>query len=157
MAKVLSDVITRYTGQRHLPSTSKYSPSDSWTDDQVLKRTRAAPALPDAIFPGSDQPLIGHNVRDLCPDTVTKVGYAWHIATEAQALDFVQSTISIPVPKVCRCLNAGPVDAILLLEKIEGTRLDRLWPSFSPLQRFVTAFTLRGYILELRSLGQLPS
>jgi hypothetical protein len=41
------------------------------------------------IFPGCDQPLIGHNVHDLCPDTITKVGYAWHIAAEAQALDFV--------------------------------------------------------------------
>jgi hypothetical protein len=147
MAKVLSDIITRYTSQRHLPTTSpkvcgcsdraadccshcsiseQCSPSDSWTDDQVLERTRTAPALPDAIFPGCDQPLIGHKVRDLCPDTVAKVGDAWHIATQAQALDFVRSTTSIPVPKVRRCFNAGPVDAILLLEKIEGTRLDRL-------------------------------
>ena len=71
-----------------------------------------------------------------------------------RALDFVLSSTSIPVPKVCRCLNARPVDTILLLEKIGGMCVDRLWPLFSLLQRFVKAFTLHGYILELhRSLA----
>jgi hypothetical protein len=42
------------------------------------------------------------------------------------------------------------IEGLILMEKIEGTRLDILWPSFSPLQRFLTAWTLRGYILELR-------
>jgi aminoglycoside phosphotransferase (APT) family kinase protein len=44
----------------------------------------------------------------------------------------------------------GGMQQLILMERIEGTRLDKLWPSFSPLQRFLTAWTLRGYILELR-------
>jgi aminoglycoside phosphotransferase (APT) family kinase protein len=96
--------------------------------------------------PGSEH--VSYGILELCPDTVVKARYCYG-ETEARALNFVRSNTSIPVPKVRRYMGGG-MKELILMERIEGTRLDKLWPSFSPLQRFLTAWTLRGYILELR-------
>jgi Phosphotransferase enzyme family len=129
------------------------SPSEGWTDDEVIERIKRAPPLPDAVYsfgtPVNAPAVFSHRLFILCPDTVAKIGPPYHIGPEATALNFVRSNTSIPVPKVRRYITSGEY-AYVLLEKIEGTRLDRLWPSFTPLQRFITAWTLRGYILELR-------
>jgi hypothetical protein len=90
---------------------------------------------------------VSYGILELCSDTVVKARY-FQGETEARALNFVRSNTSIPVPKVRRYMKDG-IQEIILMEKIEGTRLDILWPSFSPLQRFLTAWTLRGYVLEL--------
>jgi hypothetical protein len=126
--------------------------TDGWTDDDIVERIRTAPPLQDAIYvigKGTNA-IIGRNVVDLCPDTVAKFGEPYpFLCPEARALNFVRSNTSIPVPKVRRYITSG-MHGYLLLEKIEGTRLDKVWPSLSPLQRLLTAWTLRGYILELR-------
>jgi len=129
---------------------------DGWTDDELQERIETAPPLPDAIYTryntysGRTSPeVITHNVFDLCQDTVVKGGLDYYLAPEARALDFVRANTSIPVPKVRRYIVSGCY-ADLLMEKIEGTRLDKLWPSYSPLQKFLTAWILRGYIFELR-------
>jgi len=83
-----------------------------------------------------------------------KKGEDRYLAPEARALDFVRANTSIPVPKVRR-YTISEYNANLVMEKIEGTRLDKLWPSYSPLQRFLTAWILRGYILELRKASGL--
>jgi hypothetical protein len=70
-------------------------------------------------------------------------------------LDYVRRNTSIPVPKIRRYITRDDNGAYLLLEKIEGTRLDKIWPSYSPLQRFLTAWILRGYILELREASSI--
>jgi hypothetical protein len=72
-----------------------------------------------------------------------------YLDPEERALDFVRRNTTIPVPKIRRYITSG-TSAFILLERIEGTPLNRLWPSYSPLQRFLTAWILRGYILELR-------
>jgi thiamine kinase-like enzyme len=68
---------------------------------------------------------------------------------EERALRFVRSHTSIPVPKVRRYVT-NDTSGYLLLEKIEGKRLDKVWPTLSPMQRFLVAWTLRSYIKELR-------
>jgi hypothetical protein len=132
---------------------------DAWTDDELEERIKTASPLPDAIYTlystfsgGTGPVIIGHNVYDLCRDTVVKKGIDCYLAPEACALDFVRANTSIPVPKVRRYIRYR---ANLLMEKIEGTRLDKLWCSYSPLQRFITAWILRGYILELRKASGL--
>ena len=99
------------------------------------------------VFPNNPE-AVSYGILELCPDTVVKARYV-HADIEACALNFVRSNTSIPVPKVRRYMEYE-TEQFILMEKIEGTRLDRLWPSFSPLQRLQVAWTLRGYILELR-------
>jgi aminoglycoside phosphotransferase (APT) family kinase protein len=74
------------------------------------------------------------------------VGDPYH---EERALDFVRKHTSIPVPKVHRCIRL-PTSAYLVLEKIEGARLDKLWPSLSSSQRSEVVSTLRDYVHQLR-------
>jgi aminoglycoside phosphotransferase (APT) family kinase protein len=108
----------------------------------------ATPLLDSQVTFPDDPGAASYGILELCPDTVVKARYMFG-DIEARALDFVRSNTSIPVPKVRRFMNYG-LEQFILMEKIEGTRLDRLWPSFSPLQRLLVAWTLRGYILELR-------
>jgi hypothetical protein len=73
-------------------------------------------------------------------------------------LNFVRSHTSIPVPKLRRYITTeSDYTGYMLLEKIKGKRLDRLWPSLSPLQKFLVAWTLRGYIIELREASDAYS
>ncbi|KIM78722.1 hypothetical protein PILCRDRAFT_824158 [Piloderma croceum F 1598] len=162
MTDKLNDTLTRFASLSDLERTStKVSSLDAWTDDELEERIKTASPLPDAIYTlyttfsgGTGPMIIGHNVYDLCRDTVVKKGVDCYLAPEARALDFVRAHTSIPVPKVRRYIVSG-YHANLLMEKIEGTRLDKLWPSYSPLQRFLTAWILRGYILELRKASSL--
>ncbi|KAF9073052.1 kinase-like domain-containing protein, partial [Rhodocollybia butyracea] len=68
---------------------------------------------------------------------------------EARALAFVHSNTSIPVPRIRRYIETDWV-GYLLMEKIPGKRLDRVWPHYTPPQKFFVAWTLRGYIRQLR-------
>lgn len=117
-----------------------------------------APPLQDAVFTlvNSETPI--SNVFILCSDTVIKTGLYSSLYSESLALNFVRSHTSIPVPKVRRCIQCtdDPSDGCLLLEKIEGGKpLNKLWPSLSPFQRFLTAWTLRNYVHELRRASAL--
>jgi aminoglycoside phosphotransferase (APT) family kinase protein len=68
---------------------------------------------------------------------------------EERALDFVRNYTSIPVPRVRRCIQVSR-DGYLVMDTIEGTRLDKLWPSFSSSQRSEVISTLHDYINQLR-------
>ncbi|KAF9073040.1 kinase-like domain-containing protein [Rhodocollybia butyracea] len=113
---------------------------------------KTAPGLPDAMFTLGRRPE-GRpywNVFDLCSDTVVKLCSVFNTPTaEARALAFVHSNTSIPVPRIRRYIK-GQRHGYLLMEKIPGKRLDRVWPSYTPLQKFIVAWTLRGYIRQLR-------
>jgi hypothetical protein len=129
----------------------KPSVSDYWSDAEVLERMKTAPLLPDAVFILGSKPC--GNVIDLCSDTVVKkcLSSTFALCPEALALNFVRSHTSIPVPFVRRFITSeSGFGGYILLEKIEGKRLDQVWPSLSPLQKFLVAWTLRGYIRELR-------
>jgi aminoglycoside phosphotransferase (APT) family kinase protein len=107
---------------------------------------RTAPILPDAQWYGWGG--IQGSVRILSSDTVIKLmdGDPYH---EERALDFVRKHTSIPVPKVHRCIQQRP-SGYLVLEKIEGARLDKLWSSLSSTQRSEVVSTLRDYVNQLR-------
>jgi hypothetical protein len=179
MADMLSDTLERFSslqttttevcvflGVKYFMAdiSQQPSPSEDWTDDEVQERMRTAPPLPDAIwnfyhnfFPGGHTGPVTtrHNISVLCQDTVVKRGIPYYLDPEVRALDYVRRNTSIPVPKIRRYITRGENCAYLLQEKIEGTRLDKLWPSYSSLQRFLTAWILRGYILELRKASSI--
>jgi hypothetical protein len=96
-------------------------------------------------YSGTGPTVISHNLFVLCQDTVVKAGIDYYLAPGARPLDFVWANTSVAVLKVRRYIISW-IYADLLLEKIEGTRLDKLWPPYSPSQIFLTA----SYILELR-------
>ncbi|KIM78178.1 hypothetical protein PILCRDRAFT_824646 [Piloderma croceum F 1598] len=165
MADMLSYTLVRFSSLSHSQTTTtEPSPSEDWTDDEIRERMKTAPPLPDAIWnfhdivppPGNyTGPVItGYSIVVLCQDTVVKRGISYYLDPEVRALDFVRRNTSIPVPKIRRYITSE-TSAYILLEKIEGTRLDKLWPSYSPLQRFLTAWILRGYILELREASSI--
>ncbi|KAF9073045.1 hypothetical protein BDP27DRAFT_1417509 [Rhodocollybia butyracea] len=102
------------------------SPSDAWSDAEVIERLKTAPALPDAIFTVGVRSYC--NVHDLCADTVVKRNICESTlpAAQARVLAFVHEHTSIPVPRVRRCVNDElGLQHYILMEKIPGKRLDR--------------------------------
>jgi len=152
-----TDELERYDSQGNSqpePSPSDYW-SDDWSDDYIVARYQSAPALQEAIFtmPGSDKPI--SKIFVLCKDTVVKRALPDGLCLEERALNFVRSHTSIPVPKVRRHITSrlGAVGGCLLLEKIEGTTLDRLWDTLSEPERLRIVSTLKGYISQLRRVS----
>ena len=90
----------------------------------------------------------------LCKDTVIKRRPAYQSLPEARALDFVLSHTSVPVPNVRRYINKDG-KGYLLMEKIEGTPLDRLWGDLSEKARQRVVSTLGGYIDQLRQASAI--
>lgn len=145
----LDHIVERYFDDFYQQS----SPSDQWSDAEVLERIKTAPMYPDAIW--TTDLGLHSSIFDLCSDTVVKCSTdAKHQRFEARALNFVRLHTSIPVPKIRRQVEFRTY-VYLLLEKIEGKRLDKLWPSLSPSQRFLVAWTLRDYIRELRQASAM--
>ncbi|KAG5651795.1 hypothetical protein H0H81_007381 [Sphagnurus paluster] len=66
---------------------------------------------------------------------------------EARALAFVYEHTSIPVPKIRRYVRKP---SMIVMDRIPGTSLYEAWPLLSPFQRILVAWTLRGYIEQLR-------
>ena len=140
--------------QFHIPL--KYPSSDywndSWSDDYLLERCRSAPQLQDAVFmvPGIDIPF--SSIFVLCKDTVVKrlLNFC-PLLPEVNALEFVRSRTSIPVPKVRRYItDKNAVEGYLMMEKIEGTSLNRLWDDLPGDTRRRIVSSLRDYICQLR-------
>ncbi|TFK57712.1 kinase-like protein, partial [Heliocybe sulcata] len=72
---------------------------------------------------------------------------------EAVAQEFVRTHTSIPVPRIRRCIADGHGHGYMVMERIEGVKLDRLWPSLNTWQRFIVVWTIRGYIRQLRHVS----
>ncbi|KAF9059101.1 hypothetical protein BDP27DRAFT_1371861 [Rhodocollybia butyracea] len=110
-----------------------------------IERMKSAPELPDSMVDiGNPETTPWGDVHIHCSDEVSAP------APEATMLSFVHEHTSIPVPRV-RLYFPNKWYGYLLMEKIPGKRLDRLWFSYSPLQKFLAAWTLRRrYVRQLR-------
>jgi len=124
--------------------------SNDWSDEYVLERVQNAPDLPEAVVTtNGGRRFCG--IRVLCvEDTVVKLTIPRSICPEARALDFVRLHTSISVPKVRRYIRSSMGFGCLILEKIEGQRLDHIWNNLSQSSQLQIAETLNGYILQLR-------
>lgn len=74
-----------------------------------------------------------------------------HIQQEALALQLVRAHTSIPVPRVYRVLEDAGCH-LIVMDYIEGQRLDKAWPTLSFWQKCNVAWTIRGYIRQLRRI-----
>lgn len=77
--------------------------------------------------------------------------------TEAFIMDYVASRTTIPIPK---CHRVFPHETLphlryLVMDYIEGDRLDVLWPSMSWWEKTRVLWTLHGYMRQLHSVPLL--
>ncbi|KAF9073051.1 hypothetical protein BDP27DRAFT_1417513 [Rhodocollybia butyracea] len=151
MAQILDRLLGLDDLTRKNTAVLKPSPSDAWSNAEIIERMKTAPELPDSMVNvGNPEALPWGDVYILCSDTVVKrCAEVSAPAPEATVLSFVHQHTSIPVPRVRRYVP-NKWYGYLLMEKIPGKRLDTLWPSYSPLQKFLAAWTLRGYVRQLR-------
>ena len=96
-------------------------------------------------------------VRTICNDTVVKLSRGYYdtrtCPPECLALEFVRKHTEVPVPGVRRVVVAEGSHYIVM-EKIEGTPLHKVWRSLTPSQRFGVALTLRDYLLQIRRASE---
>jgi aminoglycoside phosphotransferase (APT) family kinase protein len=90
----------------------------------------------------------------LLPDgkTVIKAGKTIR-ETEAHTMRFVRQRTSIPVPEVYNVYkdpNSGAVH--IVMEYVEGQRLDEAWPTLTSQEKDAVLQQLRGYFRELRQI-----
>jgi Phosphotransferase enzyme family len=102
------------------------------------------------MVPGIDTPL--NSIFVLCKDTIVKRLPNFHpLLPEVNALEFVRSHTSIPVSKVRQYItDKNRVEGYLMMEKIEGTPLNRLWDNLLGDTRCCIVSTLRDYTCQLR-------
>ncbi|KAL1591486.1 hypothetical protein SLS60_011878 [Paraconiothyrium brasiliense] len=99
------------------------------------------------LFPRKFGPRIFH-----LPDrgAVLKVGKSLKMA-EAEAMRFVSSRSSIPVPEVYEAYEKNGYGYICM-RKVEGVELGETWSSLSDDKKAYVADQLRGYLRELRDM-----
>ena len=113
-----------------------------------------APFHPDGLW--DDCGIIrASGVRIITSDTVVKYGIG-DLGPEALAMAFIQKHTTIPVPKVLRCIpdlwpeNGTLIGTSLVLEKIDGRPLMKVWPALSSSQKSAIVSTIQGYVNQLR-------
>ncbi|KAI0666529.1 hypothetical protein C8Q78DRAFT_1109080 [Trametes maxima] len=77
-------------------------------------------------------------------------------SSEANTLDLVFSSTTIPVPRVRRVVKRQ-WDFLIVMDYIEGPTLARLWPTLSTWRKLFVAFTLRRYVRQLRRHLKAPA
>lgn len=84
--------------------------------------------------------------------TIAKTGDSVRLA-EAEAMNYIRGNTSIPVPEV---YNAYRDDASghvrIVMEFIEGEKLEDVWPTFDSAQKQCIVGQLREYFTELRQV-----
>ena len=84
--------------------------------------------------------------------TVIKTGEAVHMS-EAVAMRIVAEKTSIPIPKVFDAyVQENDGRGVILMEYIEGERLDTAWPRYNLAQKTLVVAQLHRYVNELRAI-----
>jgi aminoglycoside phosphotransferase (APT) family kinase protein len=98
------------------------------------------------------EPWVG--VYKVSPDTMVKPHIHAHEAiTEALNLSMLRTMTTIPVPEVRQVVvNASSTATYLVMEYIDGETLASCWHRLSLLSKLRIAWTLRGYVGQLRRL-----
>ncbi|KAI0668279.1 kinase-like domain-containing protein [Trametes maxima] len=94
-------------------------------------------------------PVHSWDVRRIASDAVMKIGPLQ--ASEPLAMQCVRETSTVPVPAVFRYFpvgDAGP--RALVMQYIPGKTLADSWPGLSLWRRFLTVWTIRGHIRQMR-------
>ena len=70
---------------------------------------------------------------------------------EALTYQFIRAHTTIPVPRVYRVISYE-FSHLIFMDYIPGERLDSVWPTLSIWQKCHVAWTLRGYVRQLRAI-----
>ncbi|TDL21576.1 kinase-like protein [Rickenella mellea] len=138
-----------YSSHKKAPTRTK-SAVDDLSDIEILALCKTAPNIckPETY----DIPGFAPSVLRISPDTVVKIGMVDDLPpAEARSMDVVRTHTSIPVPAVRRYITSGHF-IYLAMEYIEGETLHECWHRLSWWRRFRIAWTLRGYIEQLRNI-----
>ncbi|KAF9811149.1 hypothetical protein IEO21_06602 [Rhodonia placenta] len=120
---------------------------ESLTDQEIIELCHKAPKL---RIPGSSQPgLQPPPIFIISPRVIVKTGWYTLGEFESRAMEIVRAQTSIPVPKPLRIFKRGDT-FFLAMEYIKGRSLDWCWDDLSLWRKFIIAWTLRGYIRQLR-------
>ncbi|GJN66354.1 phosphotransferase enzyme family domain-containing protein [Purpureocillium lilacinum] len=106
-----------------------------------------------------NQALACRRVFDEGPDVVRKEGSVFRLRREVEAMEFVASRTSIPVPQIIETHldtespseRRGPPNWIRM-KRMPGQSLGDAWPSMTESARERTESQLKSYIQELRRL-----
>ncbi|CAH0034479.1 unnamed protein product [Clonostachys rhizophaga] len=83
-----------------------------------------------------------------------KQAYSFRLRREAEAMNYVRSHTSIPVPSILD-MHFGVSDhepGWILMERVPGRQLDEAWPIMSETARAQTISELQSYVCQLRRL-----
>lgn len=93
-------------------------------------------------------------------DKLRKYGHEYRLRREIEAMVFVSSKTSIPIPQVTQIQLAPEADAEqnwIVMKRLPGTQLGHAWPNMTIHARSYTLTQLREYLQELHSIqSQTP-
>lgn len=121
---------------------------DSLTEEEILELCNTAPELP-ILGNASSRSLRPAPIYVISPRVLVKLGSYYTGEYESRAMEVVRSQTSIPVPRPLRFIQREG-GCYLVMEYIKGRSLDWCWDGLSLWRKFVIAWTLRGYIRQLR-------
>ncbi|KAJ7635088.1 kinase-like domain-containing protein [Roridomyces roridus] len=127
---------------------------DALTDADIFARCFGPEkqTLPDA------EHLDASHIAVITKDTIGKFEYHADIEgaypIEAFALEILVQHTTIPVPRVHRVVQHDR-GHIIVMDRIPGKQLSKLWPAMSGEEKDRIAETLAGYVRQLRSV-QIP-
>lgn len=132
-------------------------PSDvvNLSDDELRERMTSSTPLPD-----SSQPFGGFSTYLVDDKIVAKFSsQVWgqdpDLNREVMAMRFVWDHTTIPIPRPYRALRSHDL-TVIVMDFIDGERLDRAWPTLSLWSRFRVVWTLRSYVRQLRRIPVPP-
>ncbi|KAF5676693.1 aminoglycoside 3 phosphotransferase [Fusarium circinatum] len=83
-----------------------------------------------------------------------KDGHAYRIRREAEAMKFVQSHTSMPVPAILEThFGSGYKEpSWIMMERVTGEQLDKSWPIMTVMAKERAITELRGYLAQLHRI-----
>lgn len=100
-------------------------------------------------------PSIHPSVRFVTSSVVVKTHSTISIDLETEALRFVKSQTSIPVPDVYDVVHdADGRRSQLFMQFVDGKMLGKVWRDITPEQRLAVVRAIHGFILQLRAIRQ---
>ncbi|KAG6871239.1 hypothetical protein C0995_006961, partial [Termitomyces sp. Mi166 len=128
---------------------------DQLSDAEIVELLKDTLPLGTTTEQNSVPSIFGNTVYKLTTKTVVKPvqepGANAVDSTEANALNLLFAETTILVPRVCRVVKHQDYFWIVM-DYIPGSTLAQVWPTLSTWQKIIIAFTLRGYIHQLRRL-----
>ncbi len=92
------------------------------------------------------------------PETVRKRGVAFRLRREIEAMNYVQSHTSIPIPLVLDVYydsDEHADESWILMSRLPGRQLGEVWPNMSKSARAQTILQLKSYLEQLHRLQHL--